>query len=256
MQLQRQLLAAKLAHELVLVLHQDDLALVDHTDAIGHFLRLVDVVRGEDDGHAGFAQLPHHPPHDLAELHVDPGGRFVEKQYLRLVHQRLGDQNAAFHAPGQCDDFRVLPVPKGQVLQHLFNASGIGGLAKQAAAERNGFPHRHERIDGELLRHEPDHRTGGAVVGNDIVPIHAHAPGGRRHDSADDADQRCLSGAVRAEQPENLAPPNFEVNVLQRLEAGGVGLGEALDGNDRLHERRHRGWRLRPDAAVDRQRAI
>ncbi len=46
-----------------LLLHQDDLALADHADAVGHLLGLVDVVRGEDDRHAGIAQRAHELPH-------------------------------------------------------------------------------------------------------------------------------------------------------------------------------------------------
>ena len=44
-------------------------------------------------------------------------------------------------------------------------------------------------------------------------------------DAADDADQRRLAGAVGAEQREDLAAPDLEVDVLERLEARGVGLG-------------------------------
>ena len=110
-QLQRELLLAELAHQLGLVLDQDDLALVDHADAVGHLLGFVDVVRGEDDGHAGVAQRAHDLPHVLAQLDVDAGGRLVEEQDLRLVRQRLGDQHAALHAARQRHDLRCPSCP-------------------------------------------------------------------------------------------------------------------------------------------------
>src|SRR5262249_28457850 len=50
MQLQGQLLLAELVHELDLVLDENDVALGDHPDAVGHVLGLLDVVRSEDDG--------------------------------------------------------------------------------------------------------------------------------------------------------------------------------------------------------------
>ena len=60
---------------------------------------------------------------------------------------------------------------------------------------------------------------------------------GRRDDAADDADQRRLAGAVRAEQREDLALADLEVDALQRLQARGVGLGQAGNGDDRRHRR-------------------
>ena len=65
-----------------LVLDQDQLALADHADAVGHLLGFLDVVRGQDDGHAALAQLAHHLPHVVAQLDVDAGGRLVEEQDL------------------------------------------------------------------------------------------------------------------------------------------------------------------------------
>ena len=106
LQLQRQLLLAELAHQLGLVLDQDELALVDDADAIGHLLGLFDVVRGEDDGDAALAQASHQLPHVAAQLNVDAGGRLVEEQDLRFVRQRLGDHHAPLHAAGQRDDLR------------------------------------------------------------------------------------------------------------------------------------------------------
>ena len=50
---------------------------------------------------------------------------------------------------------------------------------------------------------------------------------------ADDADQRRLAGAVRAEQREDLALVDVEVDRLQRLHARRIGLAQAADGDDR-----------------------
>ena len=78
--LQRQLLPAELAHELDLVFDEDELALADHAHTIGHLLGLVDVVRGQDDGHAVRLQRAHQHPHVPPELNVDASGRLVEEQ--------------------------------------------------------------------------------------------------------------------------------------------------------------------------------
>ena len=172
--MQDQLLLAELAHQLGLVLDQDDLALVDHADAVGHFLGFLDVVRGEDDGHAGGAQIAHHLPHVLAQFDVDAGGRLVEEQDLRLVRERLGDQHAALHAAGQRHDAVVLLVPQRQRAQHLLDMRRIARLAEQAAAEGDGRPHALERIGVQFLRHQTDQRAGGAVVLDDVVAVDRH----------------------------------------------------------------------------------
>src|SRR5690606_40651040 len=80
---QGQLLLAELVHQHVLVFHQNDLALADHADAVGHLLGLLDVVGGEDDGHPTLAQAAHHFPHVATQLDVNAGRGFVEKQDRR-----------------------------------------------------------------------------------------------------------------------------------------------------------------------------
>ncbi len=52
LQVQGQLLLAELMHQGGLILDQDQLATADDTDAVGHFLGFLDVMRGQDDGHA------------------------------------------------------------------------------------------------------------------------------------------------------------------------------------------------------------
>src|SRR3712207_898849 len=56
----------------------------------------------------------------------------------------------------------------------------------------------------------------------------------RVDDPADDADQGRLSGAVRTQQGKDLPLSDLQVDVLERLEAGSVGLGELGYGDDGL----------------------
>ena len=235
LQMQDQLLLAELAHQLGLVLDQNDLAFVDDADAVGHLLGFLDVMRGQDDGDAGGAQIAHHLPHVLAQFDVDAGGRLVEEQDLRLVRQRFGDQHAPLHAAGQRDDLGVLLVPQRQRAQHLLDMRRVARLAEQAAAEADGAPDALEGVGVQFLRHQPDHRARRAVVLEDVVAVDRDLAGGRNQNAADDADQRRLAGAVGAEQGEDLATFDVEIDLLQRPEPGRVGLGEIFDGNDGLH---------------------
>jgi hypothetical protein len=75
-----------------------------------------------------FAQARGPSPTCRAQLDVDAGGGLVEEQDRRLVAQRLGDHHPALHAAGQRHDLLVLLVPEAEVLQHLLQVRGFGGL--------------------------------------------------------------------------------------------------------------------------------
>src|SRR5206468_1701862 len=49
-----------------------------------------------------------------------------------------------------------------------------------------------------------------------------------------DADQRRLAGAVGAEQRQNLAAADVEIDRFQRIDAGAVGLAQPADREDRV----------------------
>src|SRR5215471_6239015 len=96
-------------------------------------------------------------------------------------------------------------------------------------------PNRLESVGREFLRHEADQRAGDAEIPEDVVTVHRNGAFREVHDPADDVDQRGLARPVRAEQGENLAAANVQVDAPECLETGSVGLGEIRDGNDRLH---------------------
>src|SRR3546814_19070123 len=71
------------------------------------------------------------------------------------------------------------------------------------------------------------------LIADRIVPVDGDRARRRRHDAADDADQRRLARAVGAEQRENLAAFDVEIDRLQRAEATVIGLADARDRRDR-----------------------
>src|SRR5262245_44132989 len=85
LQMQRELLLAELVHQLLLLLHKNNLAAMDDTDAVGNQLGFLDVMGGENNRDAGGAKLAHHFPHVLAQLDVNSGGGLIEEENGRLV---------------------------------------------------------------------------------------------------------------------------------------------------------------------------
>ena len=77
-----------------------DLAVVEHGDAVGEFVGLVQVLRGEEDGDAVGDELADDLPHVVAGARVEAGGRLVEEDDPRVADQGHGDVEAALHAAG------------------------------------------------------------------------------------------------------------------------------------------------------------
>ena len=234
--LQRQLLLAELAHQLGLVLDQDDLALADDADAVGHLLGLVDVVRGQDDRHAGCRAARAPASHMSRRSSTStPAVGSSRNRICGSCDSALAISRRRFMPPDSVMILLSFLSHSDRSFSTFSMCAGLARLAEQAAAEGHGRPHRFEGVGRQFLRHEADHRARGAVVGDDVVAVDEDAAGGRIDDAADDADQRRLAGAVRAEQREDFAAPDAQVDVLQRLEAGRVGLREVRYGDDRLH---------------------
>jgi hypothetical protein len=223
LQLQRQLLLAQLAHQRGFRFDEDELTVVDHTDGVGELLGFLDVMRRQNDGDAGLAQLLDELPHVGAQHHVDACGRLIEKENLWLVRERFGDHHAALHAARELDDLAVFLVPQRQVFERLLNVARIVRLVEQAAAERHRVPHRLEGVGMQLLWHQADEVPRRAIIGENIMAAHMDFAAGRIDDTADGRDQRRLAGAVRAQQGEYLALANRQADVFQRLKSRCVG---------------------------------
>src|SRR5215217_1988731 len=65
-----------------------DLTTVNERDLLAESLRLLQVVRGEQDGEPVAIQLPGIALKLVAQVHVHPAGPLGEEAYLRLAHER------------------------------------------------------------------------------------------------------------------------------------------------------------------------
>ena len=234
-QIDRQGLFAEIAHQVGGGLHQQQAALGDDADAVGHLLGLFQIMGGQDDRHALAAQIAHDLPHLAAQGHVDAGGRFVQKQHLGLVRQRLGDQHAALHAARQLTRGGVALVPQRQRPQDAFDIGLVRGHAVQPAGEADAVDDLFERLQRDLLGDQADQLARGAPVGADVVPAHADRATGRHHQPADDRDQRRLARPVGAQEGNDLSLVDGQGHVVQRLGAAAIFLGQMVDVDDRAH---------------------
>ena len=117
------------------------------------------------------------------------------------------------------------------VLVRLAVRSGYD--AEVPRLDPQGLLHREERVEVDLLRHEPHGAAREAVVLDDVVTEDGDGPGARPDEAAHDADERRLARAVRAEQPEDLARLDVEIDAGERAHRPEP-LLDATNGDDRL----------------------
>ena len=77
----------------------DDAAVVDDADAVRELVRLLEVLRREEDGHAELGvERAHLFPHRGPADRIEAGRRLVEEQHLGVVHECGGQIEPALHA--------------------------------------------------------------------------------------------------------------------------------------------------------------
>mmetsp|Transcript_22582 Transcript_22582/g.36832 ORF Transcript_22582/g.36832 Transcript_22582/m.36832 type:complete len:202 (+) Transcript_22582:532-1137(+) len=192
-------------------------------------------MRGQDCGDAVLAQLVHNGPHVLAQLHVDTCGRFIQKQNAGFMRQSLGNQHAALHAAGQLADLCVPFVPKRQTFQDILYGIVLAPFAKKTPGKAHRVDHPFKRLQRDLLRHQPNQAARLAVVLENVKPRDRDRARGRHGNAADRRDQRCLAGAVRTKQSNNLALFDVDRHTFKRLESARVGFAQVFDTQNRGH---------------------
>ncbi len=157
-------------------------------------------------------------PQGLAQFDVDPGGRLVEHDHGRFVDQGLGHQHAPLHAAGEGAHIHVRLVGQVEVFHHLVDPLVVVFQAEVARLQAQGFAHREEGVEHQLLRHHAELAARLAEVAGHVVAVDRHAARIGPDQAGDDGDQRGLAGTVRPEQAEELAFFNAQGNAAQGLQ--------------------------------------
>ena len=209
-----------------------NLPLVDNGDAVAEFLRLFQMMGGENDG----GSLPGNVADDVedvvAALGIDPHGRLIEQQGLGLMHQPNGQIQAPLHAAGESRDRFAGAVRQAHAFQQLlciFLQSGPR-YAVQTTPEAKVFPSAELLVQGQVLGNQTQQAFGRPRRLPQIVVLDAHRALVRPQEPRDHADRRGLAGAVGAQQAEQLALRNREGNAVHGLQRAKP-LGQVFDGN-------------------------
>jgi hypothetical protein len=146
-------------------------------------------------------------PHRHAGHRVEAGGRLVEEEDLRLVHQAAGDLDAAPHAAGEIHHLFVAPLGEVHGFEQLVDQL-LALRARHAVELREDDQVLFDAQLGVARHRLRDHADGAAhAVGllGDVESADAGHAAGRRQQRRQHADQRRLAGAVRSEQAEDFA---------------------------------------------------
>src|SRR5580698_7846802 len=104
----------------------DDAAVIDDRDAIAEALGFFDVMGGDKHGFFVFAQFFDNVVDLAADLRVEACGGLVEKDDLRVIHQRHGQGETLFLAAGKLAVEGVVLFFQLKALQQRF---GVGAVA-------------------------------------------------------------------------------------------------------------------------------
>ena len=92
--------------------------------------------------------------------------------------------------------------------------------AEVPALDAQRLAHAEERVKDQFLGDDAEAAAGGGVVADDVVAEHRDVTAAGTRQTGQDADQRCLAGAVGAEQPEEFTGLDVETHVVERSLTG------------------------------------
>src|SRR5437879_581446 len=235
-------IAAGLGFELRGRARGDEAPMVDHGDAVGHAIRFVHVVGGEEYGHAlGGPEVAHVGPHLIAALRIEAQGRLVEKQDLRRVQQPAGDLEAALHAAGERLHQVVAPLPQLEHPQEQFTplAPGVPRHVVQHPVDVHVLPRRELAVETRILEHDAEALADFRAMGGDVETVELERARRRMQQGGEHPDGRGLAGAVRPEERENLPGSHIEGDVVDGHDVP-ERLDDVLDADDRTVAHRSR----------------
>ena len=167
----------------------------------------------EDHRRTPAGERPHHFPSPTARRWIEARGGLVEEEQARIPDDSKPQIQAALLTTGERLHPVVCLLGEADELEHLLDrprARVVPGIAGEGLADRQ------ERLDGELLKHDPhafSQLATGRRVGR-VVTEHVDVTPVTLAKALEDLDDRGLARAIGSEQREDLALVHLEGDVL------------------------------------------
>ena len=195
-------------------------AIAQHHDAIGQRQGLVLVVGHVDRGTAKqIVDAADLGPHLQPQLGVEIGQRFVHQHQRRLHHDGACDGHALLLPTADLARQLLRLGAEAHQLDRLLNLGvDLGlGTALHTKPEADVAADVHVREQRVVLEH---HAETAILRRQQVDPllVQPHAASGQRQQSREAVQRGRLAAAGRPEQGDELAPPDRQVDTLQRVE--------------------------------------
>src|SRR6185437_15263895 len=163
---------------------------------------------------------------------VERARRLVQQQKPRAPDHRLCDAETLLHPFRHGSDARPARLGQADQCEQLAALARASLRVRQPLVERKHLVGGHPAREAEELCEVAERLPGGERAGG--RPRHLGAAARRPDEAAGDLDERRLPRAVRAEQPDELARLDGQIDAGQRLHPP-VALLEARDAQDGSH---------------------
>ena len=197
-------------------------AFVHNGDAAAEKIGLGHIVGGEQDGEALGVEGADAVPEEQAGLGVEIVGGFIEEEHVGGVHEGAGDHEALGHAAGVAVDALVLALTEAQLVE-----DGVGALLTQAMGdamicrvESEDLAHAQAAVEVIGLGDYGDALLDADGVAHDVEAVDGGGAGGWQDAGNQHADGGSFTGAVGAQEAEDLAPADAEGSAINGVDGG------------------------------------
>src|SRR6266498_1255148 len=201
---------------------EQDPAFLDDVQPLGERLRLVEIMRRQEDRRALSGEFPEDVPDRPPRERIEADGRLVQEHEGRLRRHDGRDHRPLLLSAAQRDAEPVRDLLEAHVRERLLGArmSDLAGKAAGAEVAVHLLARREMEERLALLGHDRDERPHALRGLDDIVPERCDRAGRRDQEGRRDPEERRLARAVPAEQGDALAFPEGEGHASKRLDAG------------------------------------
>jgi hypothetical protein len=191
-----------------------DAATVVDYDAVADVFDIGEEVAAEDDGGSAVGEGDNEIFDFAAADGVEAGGGFIEDDEFRVIDEGLGEADTALHALGEFPDEAAVDIIEADHFEELCATAVAfgGGQVEEAAEEVDGFPGVEVAVEVGFLGEVTDSAFSGDVSGG-VTEYFDMAAGGVE-EPEEHFDRGRFTGAVGAEEAEDFAAADFEVDVI------------------------------------------
>ena len=214
----------------------DHPSVIDDDDVVGETIDLLEVLRREQDGHAGGDETLDHHPEVETPLRVEPGGRLVEEQHRGTVDERGSEVEPPPHSSREGAHHAVGRVVEVEAFEQL------GATRLDLVAVEVGEAPDHGEVlgggevlvDRGVLAGEADRGADALGLVGHVDPEHACRPRVGPEQRGEHPHRRGLARAVGTEHPEDVTGLHLERHAVERVHVTEV-LDQAVGQDRGLH---------------------